>query len=284
MYPDFLCIGAQKAGTTWLHHNLKQHPEIWLPPVKEIHYLDHKPPRLFKRLFGKPTHLSEARRHLMSTILSFPGHASVDDIKWAFRYSMGYRDDLWYQSLFPDAIGKRTGEVCPGYARLNREQVSSVHSKMPNLQIIYLLRNPVERAWSTTVMHFNKPKYGGIDKASESEIVAHFRDQRTEKHSNYIANLDIWEYFYKDRLYVGFFEQLQTDPTAFLANILQFLGVSSSDGIIPEDVGVRRNKGTTSSIPEKYLPVLRDLYSDQIHLLDKKFNNVYTNSWVESIR
>ena len=39
--PDFLCIGAQKSGTTWLYHNLKQHPQVWLPPVKELHYFDH---------------------------------------------------------------------------------------------------------------------------------------------------------------------------------------------------------------------------------------------------
>ncbi len=38
--PDFLCIGAQKAGTTWLHENLKMHPEIFLPARKELHYFD----------------------------------------------------------------------------------------------------------------------------------------------------------------------------------------------------------------------------------------------------
>ena len=39
--PDFLGIGAQKSGTTWLHHNLSQHPGVWMPPVKELHYFDH---------------------------------------------------------------------------------------------------------------------------------------------------------------------------------------------------------------------------------------------------
>jgi len=38
--PTFLGIGAPRAGTTWLHANLKKHPEIWLTPVKEIHYFD----------------------------------------------------------------------------------------------------------------------------------------------------------------------------------------------------------------------------------------------------
>ena len=38
--PNFLCIGAQKSGTTWLYYNLKEHPQIWLPLYKEIHYFD----------------------------------------------------------------------------------------------------------------------------------------------------------------------------------------------------------------------------------------------------
>src|SRR5437762_2155968 len=38
--PDFLCIGAQKAGTTWLYQQLESHPDFWMPPFKELHYLN----------------------------------------------------------------------------------------------------------------------------------------------------------------------------------------------------------------------------------------------------
>jgi len=34
-----LCIGAQKAGTTWLSRNMRYHPEIYIPPWKEVHFL-----------------------------------------------------------------------------------------------------------------------------------------------------------------------------------------------------------------------------------------------------
>lgn len=37
---DFLGIGAQKAGTTWLYHQLCRHPEVSFPGGKEIHYWD----------------------------------------------------------------------------------------------------------------------------------------------------------------------------------------------------------------------------------------------------
>ena len=42
MFPDFLVIGAQKAGTTWLHRNLQAHPQVWMPKEKELHYFDEK--------------------------------------------------------------------------------------------------------------------------------------------------------------------------------------------------------------------------------------------------
>ena len=42
MFPDFIGIGAQKAGTTWLHRNLQAHPGIWMPKEKELHYFDEK--------------------------------------------------------------------------------------------------------------------------------------------------------------------------------------------------------------------------------------------------
>ncbi len=33
-------VGAEKAGTSWLHRRLVQHPDVWTPPHKEIHYFD----------------------------------------------------------------------------------------------------------------------------------------------------------------------------------------------------------------------------------------------------
>jgi sulfotransferase family protein len=36
--PDYLIIGAPKAGTTWLASNLAHHPDIYLPPEKELKY------------------------------------------------------------------------------------------------------------------------------------------------------------------------------------------------------------------------------------------------------
>ncbi|MEA2768588.1 MAG: hypothetical protein QOD93_1550 [Acetobacteraceae bacterium] len=52
--PDFLGIGAVKAGTTWLHRTLYQHPEVYLPATKPVRYFDRhiaKPIETYKAIF-----------------------------------------------------------------------------------------------------------------------------------------------------------------------------------------------------------------------------------------
>lgn len=54
--PDFLCVGAQKAGTTTLHHWLAQHPDLVLPGEKELHYFSlhsQRPPNWYAASFPR---------------------------------------------------------------------------------------------------------------------------------------------------------------------------------------------------------------------------------------
>lgn len=45
--PNFLYVGAAKAGSTWIEYALRDHPQVYLPPVKDIFYFD----RLYDRGF-----------------------------------------------------------------------------------------------------------------------------------------------------------------------------------------------------------------------------------------
>lgn len=38
--PNFLYIGPNKAGSTWIYENLNRHPQVYLSPAKELHYFD----------------------------------------------------------------------------------------------------------------------------------------------------------------------------------------------------------------------------------------------------
>src|SRR6056297_1956378 len=40
-FPDFLIIGPQRTGTTWLHRNLLLHSDIFLPHTKELYFFNY---------------------------------------------------------------------------------------------------------------------------------------------------------------------------------------------------------------------------------------------------
>jgi len=279
MPPDFLCIGAQKAGTTWLHANLLPHPEIWVPPVKELHYFDHLTTTLAQRLLGREDYLAEARARLRVALMSADAGAAA----WAFRYCLAPRSDAWYRSLFRPAGRRIAGEVTPSYARLPPERVAHIRAVAPDARIIYLLRNPIDWAWSNAVMHHRKPHVGGIERVPEEQVVAHFSKPKSLRHTDFLGNLANWErHFPRERIFVGFFDELQEDPAALLRRVLRFLGADDSPAVIPATVGERRNPGRSDRIPPRLLPHLARIHHAQIAGLHARFANNYTQRWLAS--
>ncbi|MEL6539123.1 MAG: sulfotransferase [Bacteroidota bacterium] len=140
--PDFICIGAQKAGTTWLHHQLNQHPEVWMPPVKELHFFDQQDVSrriylLFRKGRRKRTTINQLRRVVRG-----------DEPRWMLTYLFTKRTPSNYTKLFYPQEYQISGECTPAYARLELEAVAKIAQLEPQPKIIYLLRNPVDRAWS----------------------------------------------------------------------------------------------------------------------------------------
>ena len=111
--PHFLCIGTQKAGTSWFFHQIRQHPDVWLPPIKELHFFDH---------LYCPENRSWTSRHIQSVadrILS--RQRSKSKVNLAFVEYVTYLKgesmftEKWYIRAFdrPGAKGKVTGDVTP---------------------------------------------------------------------------------------------------------------------------------------------------------------------------
>jgi hypothetical protein len=281
MFPDFLGIGAQKSGTTWLYNNLVSHPQIWMTPVKELHHLDHRPPNIIERLVSNKNHLRGARTHLVDSLIGAMKGREGNDLRWAMRYLFGRRTDTWYGTLFPELEGKITGEICPGYARVDDARVGQIHRLMPDAKIIYLIRNPVPRAWSAVAMHFRDNVVGGVDATTMAEVEARIRHKKARRHGDYLKNLAAWESCYpQDQILVGFFDDLQEAPDALLLRILDFLGLDTSEHVIPPNVSERRNAGRSESIPPQIERMLaRDLI-EEVRGLDKRFGNDHTRKWL----
>ena len=287
MYPDFLGVGAQKAGTTWLHTNLKDHPGIWMAPIKEIHYFDEPSPgRLIMRAFAgsQPRRKARMRRQLRMEGRQLRKLTRAR-LMWWLRFVFQRRSDQWYRGLFSPGPGQIAGEVTPEYAPLEERVVARIHALMPRARIIYLLRNPIHRAWSQAAMRFSRYGHQGLHTIGDKEIEAFLGKGAVSRHSDYVKNLMIWERFYPPpQIFVGFYEELVRDPRALLREIYQFLGVDSSDRFIPETVHIRQNARQYPPIPDHIAHSLAHRFYEGIEQAHERFANTHTAAWVESAK
>jgi hypothetical protein len=260
--PDFLGIGAQKAGTTWLARNLAAHPQIWMPPIKEIHYFDRPPD------WRDPVKLRVKERG---------GRASLRELYWERKYNRLPRDDRWYASLFEPKKGQIAGDITPAYAVLDEAALSRVHRLVPEAKILYFMRNPVERTWSQTVMYFDR--YGrDVEAATVSELREHFELERVRRRAEYLRTLEDWRRFYpEERIFVGFLEDTHFHPAELLGYVYEFLGVDPT--FEPSGAGQKVHSRSSASMPTEAAVTLARAYLPDLERLQGQFGG-YASFWL----
>ena len=123
MKPNFLIVGAAKAGTTALYYYLRQHPEISFPNLKETKYFS---------------------TGVLNISHNGIGDHSID--KYAIKN--------WteYLNLFKNlASYKRIGEASPDYLVYHKQTAPLIKETLGDIPIIISLRNPIKRAFSAYV-------------------------------------------------------------------------------------------------------------------------------------
>lgn len=267
MVPDFLCIGAQKAGTTWLWANLNQHPGIWMPPVKELHYFDkaikHRSP------FSPKYYDSRWRRYFKNRMKQrLTGGLGLRDLGWDLRFYFGHRSDAWYTSLFEPGRGSCTGEITPGYSKLKAKQVAHIHSLCPDARILFLMRDPIDRAWSGARMSSDR---SGLDLEDETRW-RDYLDAQKRTRGDYLKTLRTWRACYpEEQLFVGCFEEIAEDPAGLLTRVHRFLGVETGPEFVPKTATRRFNQSSRNPIPEVAERHLAEMYIDDLRELEGMF-------------
>ena len=284
MYPDFLVIGAQKSGTTWLYKILQTHPEICLPPEKEIHFFDFPPLIPFYFLLFSPN--NSIRQWGKNRMIRDYHKVKIGELSfsWYVRYYLMPRTKQWYGSLFTKNSGQIAGDITPRYSTLNDTGVAKVHSQLPNAKIIYLLRSPIERMWSDLAM-YHRPQFGQneLNIADDIGIKIFLQNSKHLANSQYFDNLTRWEQYYSSsQIFVGFQEQIRDEPEKLLNSICQFLGINNPNHLDSADVNKRINSHKYPPIPEHYAKMLAKLLIDDIDKLHQRFNNCYTEKWLIS--
>lgn len=271
-FPDFLGIGVQKAGTTWLDKNLRAHPEIWLPKEKELHYFDESIEdwqRLRTKLFGTRMADRRWRRQLRSQLRAWRDNRSLEDLRWNIRYFLRQPSDAWYASLFAAGRGKLTGDISPGYALLTPARIAHVRRLMPEARIILFLRNPIERPWSQLLMELGRR--GRVRGLRMRRAHSHFLSDASRSRTEYVRIMDRWRSFFPDdQIFVGFLEDVHFRPEELLAEVCRFLGLEETASW-PDAKRRVYSTATTDTIPATLARELAIIYDQLLDELDRRF-------------
>ncbi|MEM9198871.1 MAG: sulfotransferase [Pseudomonadota bacterium] len=149
-----LGVGAQKAGTTWLHRYLDDHPQCWMSPIKEMHFFDELYlPKLCAPLAGRHyARLSDMVSRLARGDAGPRGELAIMHDLLDRAAMKG--DAQAYLSFFADRAGTARvfGEITPSYSMLNGAQFAEIAALHPDIRPVFLMRDPVERFWSSLRM------------------------------------------------------------------------------------------------------------------------------------
>jgi hypothetical protein len=183
--PNFLIIGAAKAGTTSLYEHFRAHPAIFMPRLKE--------PRFF--CYGGAPGAADR--------LKFPIQSLEE-----------------YAALFAEAgAATALGEASVHYLR-DPAAAGRIHATIPGARLIASLRDPVDRAFS--VYQMNQRNREAAPTAPFADALRRDPALHYAYHDNLARYFDV---FPRDQLRVILLEDLEGRPQRTLAGLFEFLGV-----------------------------------------------------------
>jgi hypothetical protein len=212
--PNFIIIGAAKSGTSALFRYLRQHPDVYMSPVKEPYY--------FAFMGRQP----DTRG---------PGDVVNDSV-------IHFAD---YVALF-DGVTTETaiGEASPSYMYIP-ETAERIHDQLPDAKLIAILRQPAERAFSAymhvvrdereTIMDFRKALAAEPQRIADNwGPIWHYK--QTGYYYDQLARY--YELFARDQIQVLLYDDFKRDSLSTVQSVFRFLAV---DDTFEPDVSVKPN-------------------------------------------
>lgn len=233
------CVGATKAGTSWLYEELAGHPECHLRSIKELHYFD---------ALESGRRDVEARQHgeTIDTLTQRWWTAPVERrprLEERIADRRAYREVLTadegdvsgYLDYLQVGRGEAAlvGDVTPAYALLPTERLSAMARLLPDVRFVYLLRDPVARLWSHVRMIARRRS---PEPTAEPERTARIlnrtlrgEEREIEIRGDYAGALGRLDAaIAPERLLVMFYEELIAPGG--LPRLCRFLGISAREG------------------------------------------------------
>ncbi|MBP1838708.1 sulfotransferase family protein [Formosa algae] len=223
-FKRFFVIGTAKSGTTSIYQYLSQHPEIFLPNVKEIHYY--------------------------SDATSKVDFDFIKPKKNKTYHTKVIKDKKTYNSLFENATTETyLGDCSPSYF-YDKKAARKIFNDYPKAKIIVVLRDPIDRAYSQYLME----RRLGIE-ANDNFLDALKSDFQNTKqriwgidhlyvdHGMYYHQLQEYRKFFRDdQILCVSFQDLTKDTEKSLKEISRFLEIDSN---FPFELEIVHNKYKT---------------------------------------
>jgi hypothetical protein len=179
-----------------------------MPPLKELHYFN----KLTKAKRVNPPRCRDERD---ACFLESVSRLSARP----------YIDMENYARLFAHKGPRLSGDITPAYSMLNDEMIERVVSYFPNLKVIFLARDPVERAWSQLSMGVRLGRIAQFDATDADAVIRRLLLPSVLSLSYPSKIVARWRrYVHPDLFRLYFFDDLERSPTELRRAIFYFLG------------------------------------------------------------
>jgi hypothetical protein len=151
----------------------------------------------------------------------------------------------WYQRQFADARNEHAvGEATPTYM-YDQPAMARIASLMPEVRLVAILRNPVDRAyshyWLNRARDTEKLEFADAVEAEPERLERGEYRYAYLQYGRYLPYLEsVCQSFPRKALHVVFLEQFSQDPQNTYRSVCRFLGISETQG--PEDLAQPINR------------------------------------------
>lgn len=262
--PDFLIIGPQRTGTTWMAKHLMNHPEVHIPVRKEIYffnYLNYKDgPRY------QSDRLEWYSNEISPNLFDF---IKFNYQKWKTTKKLSALEPYIVKYFNPTIIGEATAS----YAVLGEEIIDEILLLNPDIKIITSIRNPIDRAWSHAKKDLVRDPGLKIQNVGFEKFKAFYTDQYQLKCANFCENIDRWSMKVEaGNIFICFLDSIRSKPDEVLTKLTQFLGINDVYGRDePGQLTKAVNSTKEQTIPEQHYSYLHNLFKNELKKIENRF-------------
>lgn len=240
--PDFLCIGAQKAGTSWLNNVLLEHPQVFMPPVNELHFFD--------RVGDAEAPLRKRQINLAHKAIrreEAKGDAANPDYVSYLRHIASFPEANldWYRAAFswPVGEGVRKGDITPAYLEMNEQRIRYARELLGPAKLLLIVRRPLDRLLSQLRMWAARTTRTDVPR-DEQEWMELFSEMTAKtQRGGYSRGIGLWRtHFGADSMLVLPYSDMRTDPRGMIDRVEDHLGIARHDSyaLLTEQIHVTK--------------------------------------------